>query len=186
MKKFIFALIALIFSLQSFAAQVSPDAVISIIDEFEYDLTVEWDQKDSVYLSNRRQAFIHEMNELKVQGLTLETLLIAVESKIDPDHLDFTKHKLLELKLKKISEQEALDAILESINLSRMQGASWSGREVFEVLGMLALAIGTMALVIYVFSITAKYGVNPKYCSPAGGWVDTNGNGFCDREEEVH
>lgn len=182
MKKIVSIFIALILSSQSFASQVDPGNVTKMIDEFEYDLTVTWDQKDQAYLDSRRQEFYSEFSDLVKKGLTLQEVLSAVEERVDSDSVKLIRYELNRLAAQQLTEGETLEHITTILRSSRSQGLSWNGEAAVAVV----LSVAVVSILVVAVLKISKFGVNPIYCSPAGGWVDLNGDGFCNENEEVH
>lgn len=139
MKKLFSFLLVLCFSTNIFAASTA--GLERAMDEYQFALTVEWDQKDQAVYQAKTDAFFAEMAKLIAsEGLSKEEILSVAEKKMA------NKAQLEALKLKlalagKVSSSQELGKVLQdSVKDMYAQGASWNGEAVLPILGGLALA----------------------------------------------
>jgi hypothetical protein len=139
MKKLFSFLLVLCFSVNVMAGSTA--GLERALDEYQFALTVEWDQKDQAVYQAKTDAFFKEMAKLIAQdGLSKEEILSVAEKKMT------NKAQLEALKLKlalagSVSNSEQLAGVLqESVKGMYSQGASWNGDAVLPILGGLALA----------------------------------------------
>lgn len=139
MKKLLSFILVLCFSANVFAG--STLGLERAMDEYQFALTVEWDQKDEAQYQKMNAAFFAEVAKLvAAEGLSQADVLTVAEKKMA------NKAQLEALKLKltlagKAQSKEALGQILqESVKDMYAQGASWNGDAVVPILAGLAVA----------------------------------------------
>lgn len=139
MKKIIGLMLLICFSVNTFAAS----NLETIIDDFQYTMSVEWDQKDMKFHEAQTRIFIEK---LAASGATNEELLTLVENKTqDKKMLEAIK---LKLKLSPIESKDELARILsENSKAFYSKGASWNGDAV-SAIGVAAVVI-ILGYVIY-------------------------------------
>lgn len=114
------------------------------LDEYQYALTVEWDQKDQVVYERETKAFFKKMNSMMAtQGLTEAEILKVLEGKMhDKKALEAIKLKLSLLDKAK-TESELAAVLKENADAIYSKGASWNGDVTYYIIGAVAvLAIG--------------------------------------------
>ena len=141
MKKLLSFLLVLCFSANVMAG--SSAGLERAMDDYQYALTVEWDQKDQKVYQAKTDAFFAEMAKLISQeGLSQAEVLAIAEKKMQ------NKAQLEALKLKlslagKASNSAELAKILQdSVKGMYAQGASWNGDALLPIgIGLLVAAI---------------------------------------------
>lgn len=113
------------------------------LDNLQYSLTVEWDQKNQDVYEKVSQKFFDEMeNMMANQQLTQEQIISVLEKKVA------NKKALEAIKLKlslmgKVNESQLAEVLKESSKEMYTQGASWNGDVVTPIIiGVAVLAIG--------------------------------------------
>lgn len=141
MQKIICSLVAFCFSFNVFASTGTFQELERTFDEYQYALTVEWDQKDQTFHEAQTQIFFSRMSELMTQGLTKDDVQAFAEKKIqDPRALEALKLKL-NLLTQVSGHQELARTLSQNADEFYARGASWSGRvDPIMLLGGLALA----------------------------------------------
>ena len=125
--KIISLIVLFCLSLNVMAATGSVQALEKALDDYQYALTVEWDQKDAKVYEAQTNAFFTKLAELKAQGLTTTEINSLLEKKMS------NKQALEALKLKlsvlsDVKSSEALAAVLkDSTKDLYSHGASWNG-----------------------------------------------------------
>ncbi len=139
MKKLFSFLLVLCFSLSAMAS--SSAGLERAMDEYQFALTVEWDQKDQAVFQAKTDAFFAEMARLmSEQGLTKAEILSLAEKKMkNKEQLEALKLKLA-LAGKAGSSKELAGVLQESVKGMYQSGASWNGDAVLPILGGIALA----------------------------------------------
>lgn len=139
MKKLFSLLLVLCFSANVFAGSTA--GLERAMDEYQFALTVEWDQKDQKVYQAKTDAFFAEMAKLIAQeGLSREEIVSVAEAKMkNKAQLEALKLKLA-LAGKAGSSQELGKVLQESVKDMYSSGASWNGDAVLPVLGGIAIA----------------------------------------------
>lgn len=139
MKKLLSLLLVLCFS-----ANVMAGSTIGLeraMDEYQFALTVEWDQKDQKFYQAKTDAFFAEMAKLIAKdGLSQEEILSVASKKMS----NKTQFEALKLKLSLVgkapSSSELASVLQSSVKDMYQSGASWNGDAVLPVLGGLLVA----------------------------------------------
>lgn len=113
------------------------------LDEYQYALTVEWDQEDGKFYSEQTQIFFKNLSILMVEkGLSKDEVVSLIESKIT----DKTALEALKLKLSLMGEvnssEELIKVLQDNASSFYTRGASWNGRSIETfALGFLVVAV---------------------------------------------
>ncbi|MES2527220.1 MAG: hypothetical protein V4598_09030 [Bdellovibrionota bacterium] len=139
MKKLFSLLLVLCFSANVFAGSTA--GLERALDEYQFALTVEWDQKDQKVYQAKTDAFFAEMAKIIAsEGLSREEIVSVAEAKMkNKAQLEALKLKLA-LAGKAGSTQELGKVLQESVKDMYASGASWNGDAVLPVLGGIAIA----------------------------------------------
>lgn len=141
--KFMSLLVAFCFSMNVFAATGSLAALEQTVDEYQYALTVEWDQKDAKFYDAQTTAFFAKLQKLiQDKGLNQDDIMAFAESKVkDAKVLEALKAKAALLG-KANSNEELAKLVNEASKDFYAQGASWSGSSVLPViLGLVVVGV---------------------------------------------
>jgi hypothetical protein len=141
MKKLFSLILVLCFSTNIMAA--STVNLERAMDEYQFSLTVEWDQKDQAVYQAKTDAFFAQMAKMiAAEGLSREEILAVAEKKMQ------NKQQLEALKLKlslvgKVSNSQELANVLQSSVKDMYQaGASWNGEALMPIgIGLLVAAV---------------------------------------------
>lgn len=186
MKLLITFFLSMIICLQAFAAEIGAFEVNRLVDEFQYELEVNWDQKDKAVLVATKEKYLKMFEELRTQGLTAERLVTSLEPRLNTQQKIIINNTLSQYRLGLISDEQLTETIFSAVNESRPSGASWNGQSAVGI-GLAVLATGFVGYVLVKVIINlSRCGVNPRYCCEYYGWTDTNGDGYCNADEEVH
>lgn len=123
--KLISWLLILCFTTNVFANSLE-QSLANTIEDYKYELTVEWDQKDQNELNKILEKLKKELTSLKAEGMTSSDLMTYVEktgSKADAERI---RAKLL-LQGQELSEAQLLDFLRREIIPLGSKGASWNG-----------------------------------------------------------
>lgn len=127
MKRFISMFVVLCFTANAFAGAAGVMKLERAIDEHQYTMTVEWDQKDQQFATKERERFQTVLKEIfessKITQEDMDTVLAKrIPRKQTLDNLR------LDLALKGITTQAELQDYLR-LNSSELygKGASWNG-----------------------------------------------------------
>lgn len=135
-------LIMLSLSFNVLAQSGSIHALEKSIDEYQYALSVEWDQKDSSFHDQQTDIFLKKMDALiQEEGLEKEQVRALAKSKIK----DEAAYKALELKMGLLSgansSKELIELLKENSKEFYSKGASWNGEVFFENAIIVAVVI---------------------------------------------
>lgn len=142
MKKICAVLLLLCLSFNSFAASAGENGVSALLDEYNYSLMVEWDQKDESARQKIVSEFMKKMSLLMVNGTVTKNELLAIAEKRMGNKKSLEALKL-KLSLTNNSQEMTKIVIAESKNFQQ-QGASWNGRSVGPAI-LLLLAVVALA-----------------------------------------
>ena len=126
MKKLIslFMLFAFV-SVQANAATLN--SLKTAYDELNYSLGVEWDQEDKAFYAEATKAFQDKVKELQEAGLSNAELLDFAKSQLNDEKLVKEIETTLSLvQINMLSQKEARKMMVETLEKSYSQGASWS------------------------------------------------------------
>lgn len=159
-------LLAFAFVTTASASTVGAHSIKAAIDEFNFAMTVEWDQQDQAFYQAQMKKFLANLNTLRAQGATTAEIIDVAVSTIKNEKLALEMKSILELiEVEKLSVEEAQAMLLEATKNSSSTGASWSSDAwvwIGPVLGiavLLALLSGGSSN----GSTTTDPGTNPGY-----------------------
>ncbi len=144
MKSAIYSLvICTLFTFQALAG--SHDGLKAAFDEFNYAVTVEWDQKDASVYSEHMNVLKDRIIELQEQGLTNQELINFGISNVSDAKLKVEARQVLNLiASEELTESESL-TLLNSIQKSfYSKGASWSGSTTVIAASVIVITIGVI------------------------------------------
>ncbi len=123
-------------------------------DEFNYSVTVEWNQKDQKFYNQAVDKFQKEIEALQKKGLTNNELISFAKERVLDKKLSKDLDTLLKtVEVNKMSETDARKYVLGQLGSTVSQGASWNGDGV--VVGVVVVAL---ILLIVVAAATPSTG----------------------------
>jgi hypothetical protein len=135
-------LVAICFSFNVMASTGTIQQLESSLNDYQYSLSVEWDQKDQAFYDAKTAEFFAKLDKLiKEDGLTKEEILAFAALKLNNKPLvDAIKLKMS--LFKNTSAEDLASMISESSKDMYAKGASWNGEIIFPAIGVLiAVAI---------------------------------------------
>lgn len=118
-------------------------AIRSSVEEFEYSLTVDWDQKDQASLEKIMGKFKSDLEALKKKGMTDQELLSYIESRAtDKKQIERLRAKIL-LEQPSASPEAMANFFRAELASLKVQGASWNGEAIFSY-GFSAVLVGIL------------------------------------------
>lgn len=123
--KLISWLLILCFTTNVFAQSVE-HSLSSTIEDFKYELTVEWDQKDESALNRILENMRKELTTLKAQGMTSSDLMRYVEKTGSKEDAERIQAKL-QLQGGDLSDAQLMTFLRHEIIPLGTKGASWNG-----------------------------------------------------------
>ncbi len=120
-------LLAFAFVTTASASTVGAHSIKAAIDEFNFALTVEWDQQDQAFYQAEMKKFLANLNTLRAQGVTTAEIIDVAVSTVKNEKLALEMKSILELiEIEKLSSEEAQAMLLEATKNNSSTGASWS------------------------------------------------------------
>lgn len=145
-------LICFVFSFNVMASPLSE--IEKSLDDYNYAMTVEWDQKDAKFFEEKTEAFYEAIRLGMENGVTQNDLLALAESKVKSQQdLAALKLKLTLLSREANSSHELADILKNNSAGFYHRGASWDG-ETWGTIGWVALGV---ALLGYAIWFASKY-----------------------------
>jgi hypothetical protein len=138
-------LLSLCFTFNVMASTGTVQELEKAIDEYQFAMTVEWDQKDQSFVKKTTDAFYGNLSELMERGLTQEEVMNVISQKTkNPKDIEVLKLKLKSLAGNAHSSSDLAQAIAENSKLLYSNGASWDGSVIITggVLVVVAALIG--------------------------------------------
>lgn len=130
------------------ASTVGPQAVQNVIKEFNYSISVEWDQKDPAFYKASVEKLKADIAALQADGVEMSEIIDASVATIKDAKLAADmKAALNVVEAGKMSIEEAQAFVLEAARNSNNRGASWSS-DVYVFVGPIigiALVIALLA-----------------------------------------
>lgn len=154
MKKLTALILLLCLSLNTFAASGSIQELSNAFDQYQYAMTVEWDQQDKAFQEAQTKAFFQQLSRLMSEGLTQKEVLAMAESKMaNKEALEALKTKLTVLNRFE-SPEELAKFLSQNSKEFYAKGASWNGSvDPMTVL----IVIGVAALIGYAIWFSATH-----------------------------
>lgn len=168
-------MVAVIPTTQAMAQNAS---VENAINELNYTLSVEWDQKDPAVKKAAYEKFSAEIAQLQAQGVSNDEIYSTIKSKVLTAQAGKDVDAIIGLaKSGRISAQEAQKQLGQYLSKAEARGANWSSGATLGAVGITLVIVGLLALAIasggsvgVTYVETCGY-----YCSdwdPYYGWYD--------------
>lgn len=147
-----------VFLIFAFVGQVSAspekNALKNLFDEYNYSLTVEWDQKDKEFYRRETSLLIERIKELQNQGLTNSELINQAVLSINDEKVSNEIKSLIGLlDSNKLSFEETTSLIKKAMNNSQQSGASWNEDTAAKIwVSFLIVAISTAIILTIINS----------------------------------
>lgn len=145
--------VAFAFTANVMAATAPVQELERTLDNYQYSMTVEWNQKDQAFYQEKTEAFFAELGTLMNNGsVTQADLMKVLEKKVtDKKQIEAIKAKLSGISAN--SNAELAKVLSQNIDQMYSRGASWNG-EVLTI-GLGVLVVGALAYAI-IWSLTHK------------------------------
>lgn len=180
--KIISWLLILCFTTNVFARSVE-HSLASTIEEYKYELTVEWDQKDQKALKSIMDRMRSQLSKLKENGMTSDDLISYAEKNGNPQQVDRIRTQLMLNDAATMSDEDLVNFFRNDVLAVGSQGASWNGsKDILYITGAIAL-IGILVLLAIKWS---KYTEdwNNSTCITAEKYESCSEVYVCDLENE--
>ncbi len=138
-----------IFLMETSIAAITPKEELKLVlDELEFSLKVEWDQKDKVFAEKKMEEFNERLKVLYKKGLKKEDLLLTMEESITDEKFKKDLATLqVQMKFTNLSFEETRQILKENYQKTLQKGASWNGKaqEVLPMILIGAIIVGIIA-----------------------------------------
>ena len=128
MKKLALGILCFMMTLNSFAASTGKADLIQVFDEYQYSVTVDWDQKDEKKLAELTDDFYKNIDKLTLEkGVDVKELEALVNSRTQNAKVAEALKVKLSLLGKNPSRAELIKFMKEESNQMYARGSSWNG-----------------------------------------------------------
>lgn len=167
--RLISAILCLCLTFNVMAASGTVQEFERALDEYQYSITVEWDQKDQAFMSVQTEAFYGAMASLMDKGLTSEEIMKVVSKKSNNvKEIEAMKLRMQLLAKNSNSSTDLAQAVAASSKNLYSNGASWEGSATLITVGIVAI-IG--AAVAYSIWFDSKHTCVETVIGQECGWV---------------
>ena len=126
--RLISALLCLCLTFNVMAASGTVQELERALDDYQYALTIEWDQKDATFMTEKTEAFYKTLSALMEKGLTQNEIMDLVAKKTsNPKELEALTLKMKMLAANSSSSTELAQVMTENSKNFYSNGASWEG-----------------------------------------------------------
>lgn len=123
-------------------ASTNAQTLRAAMDEFNYAVNVEWDQKDQAFYDAQMERFQTVLSDLSKQGMTQKEMLTEAQALVKDSRTAAELEKTLQLiEANNLSSAESRKLVMEMIAQSHSRGANWSGDILWTVGPILALVL---------------------------------------------
>lgn len=153
-------LILFCFISNAFAATGTIKELETALNDYEYSMVVEWDQKDKAQAEAISKTFFDKMDQLfNEQNLSNDEIIKYLETRVkDPAKLQAMKLEINGITKRADSKRELAKILSENIKNTQMQGASWNGTTTY------VLAIGGLLAIAALIAYQVVFNLN-HYCA---------------------
>jgi hypothetical protein len=144
--KIISALLALCFTMNVFASSGAMDELSTAMDEYQFAMTVEWDQKDQAFKAKQLEALSGKMGQLFKQGLTAQDVNVLIDNRFKNSQFAKTAKLKLALLGNNLTPANVVDVLKDNSSEIYANGASWNGNAQIFVWGGVIVAIIAIAV----------------------------------------
>jgi hypothetical protein len=136
--------LCLCFSLNVLATPGTVSDLERLFDDYNYSVSVDWDQQDQTFLDNQTNAFFEKFADMMNSGLSDKEVMSLIEKKIPSNS---ALHDRMNVLVKNAKTSEELAKVLkENAKEFYSRGASWNG----EVVSNIAFGIGAAAFLGFI------------------------------------
>jgi hypothetical protein len=139
--RFVSLVVAFCFSLNVMASTGTVVELEKTLDDYNYSLSVDWDQKDQAFYDAKTEQFLSSVERLiKDEGLSKSQIMTLVEKKVNNRPMIEAMKLKMSLLSKGSTVEDLTKMIKESSKEMYAQGASWNGEVVYTVSIVLLVA----------------------------------------------
>lgn len=145
--KFITLILALsIFSVSAMAN--THDGLKAAFEEFNYSITVEWDQKDASFLNAKKLELSQAIGALEAEGMTRLELITFAKSQIKDAAVAKSLDAVLDaVAMNTLTAEQAQDIMIKAMENSQSSGANWNGTIIITPIGLVILILVIIVVV---------------------------------------
>lgn len=190
--KFLTWILIFCFASQAMASTVR-EGLESAMNEFEYSMVVEWDQKDQKKAEEFTKKFTESLEQLYQQGLSNAELMKYIESRVsDKGQLSAIKAKALLDSQNGASPESIAQSLKDNLEKFGQRGASWTGGVAYAAVITGIVAIG--ALIVYQLVWNLKHRCVKAQMEEHCGYesvctdydTDSEGHSYCEDYDSVY
>lgn len=123
-------------------ASTNAETLRAAMNDFNFAVNVEWDQKDQAFYDAQMLRFQEVLNVLSLNGMTQKDMLTEAQSLIKDSRTSADLQKTLQLiEANNLSAAETKKLVMEMISQSQSRGANWSGDVLWTIGPILALVL---------------------------------------------
>lgn len=160
MKKFATGILAITMAtiLPMVQVQAQETSLDSAIDNLQYRLTVEWDQKDLGAQKKIMGDFTAELDQLKKQGVTDEQIFKSLSAKaFDAQTAKDVENLAKFAKANKLDQKQVRKLVVDYANKSQKLGTSWSSE------ATVGIVIGIVLVIVLIAALSGNASVSTGY-----------------------
>lgn len=148
--RLISALLCFCLTFNVMAASGTVGELEKALDDYQYSLTVEWDQKDESFRTAKTEEFYAAMSDLMNKGLSQEDVLAVVSKKAKSSkEVEAIKLRMEMLAGKATSASDLANAITADARNLYASGASWEGSAILISVGIVAVIGAAIAYSVW-------------------------------------
>ena len=167
-------------------ARAEVTSLDSAIQQFQYTMTVQWDQKDQTVRQQAITTFTGQIVALEKAGVSKEEILEAIKTKVLDAQTAKDIDSLISIaKEKNLSQAEMQNLAIGYIKKTQQQGASWSSEATLTVV-LVGLLVGLVVVALLTTPSGSGSGLGGYYYSPYydptyynSCYFDSWGNYYC-------
>lgn len=119
-------LLAFCFTMNTFASTGSMRQLGVLLDEYQYAVTVEWDQKDRAFLEAQSLNFLKSVETLMQEGLTLSEIQQTIQEKGGDRMISGELLQKLQTIQGEVTPEKLAKLLTENSSSLYREGASWA------------------------------------------------------------
>jgi hypothetical protein len=147
--KFISWILLICISSNVLASASSMQELESSLDEYQYSMTVDWDQNDKAFYKQKTEAFFSKLQELMKDGRVSQSeVMTLIQTKVsDKNVINNMKVQLGDVSSAK-SSSELANILKDNSDKFYAKGASWNGDTTMTIAGIAAV-VGLLGYLIW-------------------------------------
>ncbi len=144
--KILSAIIVFCFTMNLYASTGALNELSAAMDEYQYSMTVDWDQKDQAFKNKQIEALSAKMGQLFKQGLTAQDVNVLVENRFKNSQAAEAAKMKIAMMGNNITPANVVELLKTNSSEIYSNGASWNGNTQYFVWGGVVVAIIAIAV----------------------------------------